>query len=155
MDVLMAAQLRQQRLRRNSRRRDGFSLIEVMVAMLILGFGLLTVASAQLYAIKGGQFGRHRTRAVSIAQSQMEQLQSLSWTSAGLTPVGWTGGTNIATNVNAPINQVEQTYLVQSRVTNVIPGQTRALDVRVTWTEASGANKIYTVTSTRFNYEGL
>ncbi|MEE3330802.1 MAG: prepilin-type N-terminal cleavage/methylation domain-containing protein [Myxococcota bacterium] len=138
---------------RSTRSREGFSLIEVMVAMLVLGFGLLTIASAQIYAVKGGQFGRHRTQAVSIAQSQMEQLKSLRWTQ--IVPTGWTAGTNVATTVEAPTNQIEQNYTVQWRITDVLADQTRNLDVRVAWTESNGNTKNYTVSSTRFNYEGL
>lgn len=133
--------------------RSGFSLIEVMVAMLILGFGLLTVATAQIYAVKGGQLGRHKTQAVALAQSQMEQLETLSWTA--IPPGGWTAGANITTTVQAPVNHVEHTYVMQQRITDVIPAQTRSLDVRISWTEANGQAKTYTLTSTRFNYEGL
>lgn len=138
---------------RSTRSRDGFSLIEVMVAMLVLGFGLLTIASAQIYAVKGGQFARHRTQAVSIAQSQMEQLKSMRWTQ--IAPTGWTAGVNIATAVEAPTNQIEQNYTVQWRIADVLANQTRNLDVRVAWTESNGNTKNYTVSSTRFNYEGL
>ena len=136
-----------------SRMRRGFSLVETMIAMLVLGFGLLTIASAQVYAVKSGQTGRHRTRAVQIAQTQMEQLQSSRWTA--IAPTGWTAPIDVTTTVEAPTTQVEQNYDMRWRITNVIPDQTRALDVQVSWTDAHGVVKAFTLSSTRFNFEGL
>ncbi len=135
-------------------KRAGFSLIEVTIALLILGFGLLTVSSAQIHAMRAGQDGRHKTRAVAIAQSQMEQLQRLRWTPE-LNATAWTVPVTVNTSVQAPNNMVERAYSVSWRITNVIPNRMRAIDVRVSWVSATRGNVSYVVSSNRFNYEGL
>ncbi|MFB0978275.1 MAG: prepilin-type N-terminal cleavage/methylation domain-containing protein [Myxococcota bacterium] len=135
--------------------RSGFSLIETMIAMLVLGFGLLTIASAQVYAVKSGQTGRHRTRAVEIAQTQMERLQSLSWNDAGLVATAWTPNVDVVTTVESTNAQTEMTFSRQWRITDVIANQTRSIDVRVGWTDAHGVTKNFALSSTRFNFEGL
>jgi prepilin-type N-terminal cleavage/methylation domain-containing protein len=135
--------------------RSGFSLIETMIAMLVLGFGLLTIASAQVYAVKSGQTGRHRTRAVEIAQTQMERLQSLSWNDAGLVATAWTPNVDVVTTVESTSAQTAMTFSRQWRITDVIANQTRSIDVRVGWTDAHGVTKNFALSSTRFNFEGL
>ena len=82
-----------------------------------------------------------------------DSLQSLRWTN--IAPTGWTAGTNVTTDIVAPNNMVEQTYLRQHRITDVIASQVRSIDVRVSWTEPNGNARTYTVSSQRFNYEGL
>ena len=139
--------------KRRRQRGRGFSLIEVMVALLVLAFGLLTVASAQIYAMRGGQSGRHKTRAMTIAQSQMEQLQGLTWPNIAVT--GWTAGQVVNTGIAAPNNMIEQSYLVQWRITAAIPNSMREIDVRVSWSEPNGNADSFTITSNRNNYEGL
>ena len=54
----------------------GLSLIEVMIAMLILGIGLLTVAAAQLSALRMGTASEHNQQALYLAQEQLERFQA-------------------------------------------------------------------------------
>ena len=143
------------KINKRTRSRSGFSMIETMIAMLVLGFGLLTIASAQVYAVKSGQTGRHRTRAVEIAQTQMERLQSLSWNDADLVATGWTPNVDVVTTVESTSAQTAMTFSRQWRITDVIANQTRSIDVRVGWTDAHGVTKSFALSSTRFNFEGL
>jgi type IV pilus assembly protein PilV len=53
----------------------GFTLLEVMIAMVILAIGLLGLASMHIMAIKGNSFGQQMTVASTIAQNQLEQLR--------------------------------------------------------------------------------
>jgi len=140
---------------KRTRSRSGFSLIETMIAMLVLGFGLLTIASAQVYAVKSAQTGRHRTRAVEIAQTQMERLQSLSWNDADLAATAWTPNVDVVTTVKSTSAQTSMTFSRQWRITAAIANQTRSIDVRVGWTDAHGVTKDFTLSSIRFNFEGL
>ena len=56
--------------------------------------------------------------------------------------------------VQAETNQHEQTYTVDWRITDLVTGWTRALDVRVTWDEPGRPNRSGAFSSVRFNREG-
>ena len=58
--------------------RDGFSLIEVMVALAILAFGVLGATAGQLMAMKLSTTSRHNVFAMQLAEAQMETLQAMS-----------------------------------------------------------------------------
>ena len=50
----------------------GFTLLEVIVAISILTFGLLAVASMQLTAIRGNDNASNITEATTVAQDRLE-----------------------------------------------------------------------------------
>lgn len=57
------------------RRRAGFTLVELIVAMLMLTIGLLGLAAVGAVVLKQTRGGTAQTIAVSIAQSRFEQLE--------------------------------------------------------------------------------
>ena len=59
-------------------RRDGFSLLEVMVALGILAVGVLGATSAQLMAMKLSTSSRYAGLAIQLAEGQIETLQAMS-----------------------------------------------------------------------------
>ena len=58
---------------------NGFSLIEMLVGILILAFGLLAIAGMQVVSIKGGFFSNNVTKATILAQSKLEDLKRLTY----------------------------------------------------------------------------
>jgi Tfp pilus assembly protein PilV len=66
----------------SSKRRDsreaGMSMIEMMIAVGILGFGILAGASSQLTAMKFTRESQLRTEAYYLAAQQMERFQSMT-----------------------------------------------------------------------------
>ena len=65
-------------------RENGFTLIEILVAIVILTVGLLAVAKMQVSAIQGNYFSNSATTALNLAQQKMEDLLSKSFTHADL-----------------------------------------------------------------------
>ena len=57
--------------------QKGFSLIEAMIAMVILSIGLLAVGLMQIGAMKGNSNAISRTDGVAMAQSVMDILRTL------------------------------------------------------------------------------
>ena len=139
---------------RFNRTASGFTLIEVMITIGILTFGLVALAAMQIQAIHGSDRGRHATHAAAIAESKMEQLQQDAWASIGVT-----GGF-----VADPVEQstvkldgatvVERNYNVSYQITDLQPTFTRAIDVQVSWAEESGEIRSVTLSSVRYNREG-
>jgi type IV pilus assembly protein PilV len=137
-----------------TRRMSGFSLIEVTIAFTILGVGLLGLAGAQLRALQGNQSGRHLSQGALLAHNQLEELVGSNWST--LVPAAWTTPMNVATSIDdGQGGSVEQTYAVSWLIQDVIPNETRSIDVRVTWAEANGRARSVAASTLRFNRENL
>lgn len=115
---------------RGRRRRAGFSLIEVTVALMVLAFGLLTIALMQLHAMRGASKGRHLSAASMIAREQMEQigrvpfseLDNKTWgqSEAWMSDLGLTrGDVPILVDLPAGGAQVESVYSVDWQLSDV------------------------------------
>ena len=58
--------------------RDGFSLIEMMVALGILAFGILAATASQIGSMKVSAESRNRTVAMNLAEGQMEVFEVMT-----------------------------------------------------------------------------
>jgi len=150
---------------RRHARAQGFTILEVMLTLVILAFGMLTLALMQLYAMRQGSAGRHTGDGTAIARSYLEQASRVPWstldaavTAGGWQTPGWAGTPTAATVVNRPggaSNSTEKSYTIQWRVTNVgstAPICLRDVEVRVTWTEpGSSSSKSHVLGTRRYN----
>lgn len=66
------------RARPNS--RDGFTLIEVLVATALLGFSLIVMFGFHAQAVRSNMEARKLTDCTYLAQTQLERLLALPWT---------------------------------------------------------------------------
>lgn len=55
--------------------KRGFTLLEVMVAVAILGLGLTAILSAQAGAVSGASHARHMSVAVGLARCKMTEIE--------------------------------------------------------------------------------
>ena len=62
--------------KRFNKRAAGFSLIEVLVAVVILSIGLLALASLQLSMIRSSSATKAQTIAAALAKEKIEQLRA-------------------------------------------------------------------------------
>lgn len=148
------------RSRRRPRGQAGFTLIELMIALGVLSFGLLAMLVMQIHALRSGNVGRHYTRGAQIARDQLEFLQRLPWTDPRAQATGgWLVAGNQVTNQVQSVNGnvQEQVYNVDWRITDdAVNPDLRHIDVRVTWREAEDApapapaRRRYGVSSTRY-----
>ncbi len=158
----MDAMIRRTHPRKHKR---GTTLIELMVAMVILSIGLLGMLAMQIEAMKSSRVGRHVTEAAHVGQSQMEALQSQAWAltapTGGFTApvaVNSVEAARAGAGAGAPTPQI---FNVSWRVTNGPPTgappvvKLRTIDVRVTWAEPNDTPNMplrrYAASSQRYN----
>ena len=133
--------------RRSTRARRGMTLVEIMVAMVILSFGLLGVAALQVRAITEGSGGEHLSSASSLSRNRVEELNRIAWDATLLdNSLGvW--------SVPTTITPRDQVYSRQERIAwdNVNPAiaQLKTIEVRVTWSDNKRQNRQVLLTSAR------
>ena len=60
-------------------KQKGYTLVEVLVALGLLGFGLLAVATMQVTAIKTNAMAIGMSQGLTLAQAKAEELMNLSY----------------------------------------------------------------------------
>jgi type IV pilus assembly protein PilV len=106
-------------------KREGFVIVEVLVAITILSFGLLAIASMQTTALQGSAFARHVTEGTNWAQDRMEVLLALPYGDPLLS-----GGADLA-DPNPPS---PDGYTITYDVTNNSPvNNSKEITVKVQW----------------------
>lgn len=86
------------RLRAHQR---GFSLIEVLVAVVVLAFGLLGFALLQTMNVRYVQSANYRTQATNLAYDLTEQMRSNRFQSAWYSNATFTSGSLAAKDICA------------------------------------------------------
>jgi len=61
------------------RNSNGFTLIEILVALVILSISLLALAGLMVTTTKNNSFGSHMTEAATLAQDKLEELRAVRW----------------------------------------------------------------------------
>jgi len=132
--------------------REGFTLLEVLVAVTIFAIGILAVASMQLTSIQGNAFGNEMTTATFLAQAQLERLKSVADVSSDL-PIGITAD---------PLNPMDENEnsgvsgAIYNRSWTVATGpsaDSRQVSVTVNWRSGMGSHQVILRTITRGNGE--
>lgn len=62
--------------------RAGFTLVEALIATALLGFSLVVMFGFHTQAVRSNKHARRMTACTYLAQSQMERLLALDWTSS-------------------------------------------------------------------------
>jgi type IV pilus assembly protein PilV len=65
-------------------KKEGFSLIEVLIALIFLSIGLLAIASLQITSVRGNVFSHNLMQATYVAQDRLEFLQNVPYDSSQL-----------------------------------------------------------------------
>ena len=86
--------------RKNARQR-GFTLVEVMVATGLLSFGFVVMFGLHMQAIRANKHAKRMTDCTYLAQSKMERLMMLRWTSSAR-PLHLKDGGTDSTSSTAP-----------------------------------------------------
>ncbi|MBI5665858.1 MAG: prepilin-type N-terminal cleavage/methylation domain-containing protein [Nitrospirae bacterium] len=152
---------------------NGFTLVEVMIAMTVLLVGMLGVLSMQYYAIVGNASSREVRTATNLSAEIIEQLKSTPYDNLALTPPATpsaatvTGGVNftrrswvvsdcIAMNIDADDNTCGAGLMPSCTedpdTTMLVP--VSAVRVRTCWTDKDGLQHFVTLDSIRWDENG-
>jgi len=113
----------------------GFTLLEVLVAIVIFAIGFLAVASMQVSAIHGNSFGNEVTQATFLAQDKLEQLK------------------NSADITTEPNGNDTQGIFNRSWQIGAPTGNARLVTAAVAWTQRQNNHNVVLTTITRGNGE--
>jgi prepilin-type N-terminal cleavage/methylation domain-containing protein len=61
--------------------QKGFSLIEVMIALVLFAVGLLAFAGLEVVALRNSTYSKDYGKANTYAQQKVEQMKGMSWAS--------------------------------------------------------------------------
>lgn len=91
--------------------RDGFSLVEILMVLMILTVGVLPIALIQHRARQEVTEADHHTQAIAVAQSQLERIKALGFgnivgENGQVGPVTWVAQVN---NVGFGLDRVTVT----------------------------------------------
>jgi type IV pilus assembly protein PilV len=109
---------------------EGFTLIEIMIALLVMSIGLTALAAVQISAIRGNAFSKRMTTAVSIADEKIEQIKSIPYA-------------NIVSESSIQVTQSNMNFTMQVTVTDNSPlPNSKKVEVVVTWSEGSKSHSV-------------
>ncbi len=78
--ILDFSGIRGRDLSRKSKQRNGFSLLELIMALGILSIGFLSLSSLSISTMKAGKHSQNRTAALQLAQEKLETIKTLPFT---------------------------------------------------------------------------
>ncbi len=149
-------------------KKSGFTMIEVMLAMLILSVALLGLARISSTVIRGNAFSSNFTTATALAQDKLEKLSNLDFDDAALNDANT--GNNSATGLlsstisdfqetqvdvngvaNTPDGIFTRTLNIWDRTDLANPATRKEISVIVSWQDAQGDTKTSIISTTRVN----
>ena len=123
----------------------GFSMIEVLIATVVLGVGLVGIAQFQGSVMKNSSLSKQRIEAINFAEEKLENLRHFS------TPTEWNNnvlgslsGTESSTDnaylTNGSPKYSLATYTLKYEIDPSTDGTRANISIKVTWPNATGAN---------------
>jgi type IV pilus modification protein PilV len=108
--------------------QQGFSLVEVLVAILLLTVGLLALAKMQTGAVASNAFGNQLTQATFLAQDKLEELRLLNecfLEVSGKPQISWTTeDQDVVNNYNSQLSDAVDNWLeIDGADMDTIPDQ--------------------------------
>ena len=107
-------------------KKEGFSLIEVLIALIFLAIGILAIASLQVTSVRGNFFSNNLMQATYVAQDRLEFLKNLPYDSSRLAQGNYKPD---------PDGPVTVSGIVFNRSYTVSDAGYKLIDYTVTWND--------------------
>jgi type IV pilus modification protein PilV len=128
----------------NAHWQAGFTLIEAMIAMLVLAFGMLAIAGLQTALAHNSDTAKQRTEATRLAQAKIEQLRSFEQVASGVGKYSYTenivsGADTVSPAASSASNVSATTNTAYARTWTVTPSIfDTTVRVAVDWVDRQG-----------------
>jgi Tfp pilus assembly protein PilV len=122
------------------RRQRGSTLLEALVALLVLSLGMFSVARVQTHLRLNADLARQRSEAVRLAQEDLERLRAFSVIAATVGARAYADIVNASTVVDASTGYASNTrYQVVRSITAADAPNAKNASVSVSWADRAGA----------------
>ena len=126
--------------RSSAARQRGTTLLEALVAFLVLSLGMLTVARVQTQLRLNSDVARQRSEAVRLGQEDLESLRAFSVIAASGGARSYADVTSTSTGVDSAAGYATNTrYRVARRIDAASAPSAKEAAVTVSWNDRSGA----------------
>jgi len=118
------------------RNNQGFTLVELFIAILLFAIGIVGVAKLQMAAVASNSFSMQVTEALNVAENQIEWMRNLPYASStfGVDSTGVSthvGGTTVSDTGR----EYDTSWTVENLTTSGVGSNSRIVTVRVAWQE--------------------
>lgn len=124
---------------------NGFSLIELLIAMSVMAIGMLAAASMQYSAVRNNTTGNTSTQATMLAKSTLEMLKNQDIDSAALAVGDYVDSTPVDANGN-PGGIYNRNWRIDPLGT-----ASRRISITVEWTKFGSTRRVMVRTNTMGN----
>lgn len=134
--------------RHTPRRSRGFSILEALVALLVVSFGLLALTAVTMKLAHAEDVARQRGEATRLAQEKIEQLRGFTQITTASGVTSWNGlaagsdtqGDSVAYAANTTFNR---SWTLGGATTDTM----RTVSVTVSWTDRANATQTISLAS--------
>ena len=120
------------------RAERGTTLLEALIAFLVLSIGILTVGRVQSHLRLGSDIARQRSEAVRLGQEELESLRGFAVAAASSGMHSYAEIASAAATIDAAGGYATHTsYRLQRDVESSADGDSKAMAVTVTWAACS------------------
>lgn len=115
-----------------ARRRDGFTLISVLIAITLLSIGVMALASAQYTAVRQTRLELQRTQAIQLVSAYAEEVRARNpWTLTNEGPIAIdsTGAVNPAGTYTRRVVVTDEGSLLLRAVITIQPRNAKPVRV--------------------------
>ena len=129
---------------RKSRNNRAFSLVEALIAVLVLGISFVSLFAAFSTGFTAVEVSRENLRATQVLLEKLETIRLYSWNQinqAGFIPSTFTAPFNPSTNATGGFTFNGTVTITNSPVSESYSNDLRMVNVQVNWTSARIARK--------------
>lgn len=119
--------------------QNGFTLLELFIAIVLLTVGLLGTAALTTGVVRGNLNGKNLTAATAIAQSCFEENRRVGYANAG-SSVSGNNCVQGATTVTSGSLTFTRTLTIDASVSNI-----KTLTVTISWSEGAAGTRSLTL----------